>query len=139
MKMVVDILKKNKLKTFKLKLSTRKIQILWNWLYVLVMSRMHFRVNPHSIVAWMSRNVLSRSRCKIWSLSDLNWTQTQNHLICKQTLNHLAKWLGVCLWAQWFWVRVQLQSLLWKSLADIHHWILLILLQLVKQTIRGYL
>ena len=26
------------------------------WLYVLVMSRTCFRVNPHSIVAWMSRN-----------------------------------------------------------------------------------
>ena len=28
------------------------------WLYVLIMSRTHFRVNPHSIVAWMSRNSL---------------------------------------------------------------------------------
>ena len=26
------------------------------WLYVLIMSRTCFRVNPHSIVAWMSRN-----------------------------------------------------------------------------------
>ena len=23
-------------------------------------------------------------------LSDCNWTQTQNHLICKQTLNHFT-------------------------------------------------
>ena len=28
------------------------------WLYVLVMSRMRFKVNPHSIVAWISRNSL---------------------------------------------------------------------------------
>ena len=28
------------------------------WLYVLVMSRTHFRVNPHSIFAWMSRDSL---------------------------------------------------------------------------------
>ena len=28
------------------------------WLYVLMMSRTHFRVNLHSIVAWMSRNSL---------------------------------------------------------------------------------
>ena len=27
-------------------------------LYVLIMSRTHFRVNPHSIVAWLSRNSL---------------------------------------------------------------------------------
>ena len=26
---------------------------------------------------------------QIWSLSDCNWTQTQNHLLWKQTLNHL--------------------------------------------------
>ena len=26
------------------------------WLYVLVMPRTHFRVNPHAIFAWMSRN-----------------------------------------------------------------------------------
>ena len=28
------------------------------WLFVLIMSRTHFGVNPHSIVAWMSRNSL---------------------------------------------------------------------------------
>ena len=28
------------------------------WLNVLIMSRTHFRMNPHSIFAWMSRNFL---------------------------------------------------------------------------------
>ena len=28
------------------------------WLYVLIMSRMHLRVHPYSIVAWISRNSL---------------------------------------------------------------------------------
>ena len=28
------------------------------WLYVLIMSRTRFRVNPYSIVAWISRNSL---------------------------------------------------------------------------------
>ena len=40
------------------------------------------------------------SRCEIWSLSDCNWTWTQNHLVCQQTLNHLvkvAKWLSCVL------------------------------------------
>ena len=27
-----------------------------------------------------------------------NWTQTQNHLIRKRTLNHLAKWLNLAKW-----------------------------------------
>ena len=42
--------------------------------------------------------LLARSRRKIWSLSDCNRTRTHNHLVNKQTLNHLAslaKWLNV--------------------------------------------
>ena len=37
------------------------------------------------------KELLARSRCKIWSLSDCTWTCTQNHLGHKRTLNHLAK------------------------------------------------
>ena len=47
-------------------------------------------------------------------LLDCNWTRTQNHLVCKRTLNHLAKlakWLSVRLRTKWFWVQVQLHSL----------------------------
>ena len=43
---------------------------------------------------------LARSRRKIWSLSDCNWTQTQNPIVRKRTLNHLAKltkWLSCVL------------------------------------------
>ena len=59
----------------------------------------------------------------IHNCSDCNWTQSQNHLVCKRTINHiakcvslakcviLAKWLSVRLRTKWFWVRVQLQSL----------------------------
>ena len=35
-----------------------------NWLYILIMSRTHFRVNLHSIVAWMSRNSLVEAGTK---------------------------------------------------------------------------
>ena len=31
------------------------LSVLWIWLYVLIMSHMRLKVNPHSIVAWMSR------------------------------------------------------------------------------------
>ena len=68
-----------------------------NPLYVLIMSRTRFRVNPHSIVAWMSRNSLLEAGAKFWNLSDCNWTRTHNHLVHKRTLNHLAKlakWLS---------------------------------------------
>ena len=39
----------------------------------------------------------AQSRREIWSLSDCNWTRSHNHLVCKRTLNHLAKlakWLS---------------------------------------------
>ena len=34
------------------------------WLYVLVMSRTHFKVNPHTILAWMLRNSLLEAGAK---------------------------------------------------------------------------
>ena len=37
------------------------------------------------------KELLARSRREIWSLSDCNWTWTQNHLVRKRTLNSLAK------------------------------------------------
>ena len=62
------------------------------------------------------KELLARSRREIWSLSDCNWSRTNNNLIHKRKLNHLvnwsnlAKWLSVRLWTKWLWVRVQLQS-----------------------------
>ena len=53
------------------------------------------------------KELLARSRRKIWRLSDCNWTRTQSHLVQKRTLNHLTK----LAWTHWFWFRVQLQSL----------------------------
>ena len=69
------------------------------WLYVLLMSRTHFRVKPHSIFPWMSSNSLlfARNTRNIYSLSDWNGTRNYNHLVPKRTLKHLAKltkWLS---------------------------------------------
>ena len=58
---------------------------------MIVMSRTSFRVNPHSIVCLNVKELLARSRRHIWSLSDSNEIRTHNHLVRKQTLNHLAK------------------------------------------------
>ena len=60
------------------------------------------------------KELLAPSRPEIWNLSDSNWTQTHNHLVCKRTLNYLdtlARWLSVRLRTKWLWVRVQLQTL----------------------------
>ena len=67
------------------------------WLYVIIMSRTSFKVNPHTIIFLNVKELLARSRCYIWSLSDSKEIRTHNHLVRKQTLNHLAKlakWLS---------------------------------------------
>ena len=49
------------------------------------------------------KELLVWNRCDIWGLSDSNRIQTQNHLVCEQTINYLAKlaclakWLSACL------------------------------------------
>ena len=58
------------------------------------------------------KELLTRSKREIWSLSDCNWTRTHNNLVHKQTLNHLAKLASLveCSFInKWLWVRVQLQ------------------------------
>ena len=57
-----------------------------------IQSTLYSCLNVKEVLAW--------SRHEIWSLSEYNWTRTQNHLVCKQTLNHLAKltkWLSCVL------------------------------------------
>ena len=47
------------------------------------------------------KELLGQNRNNIWSLSDCNEVQTQNHLVGKQTLNHLAKrqiWIRIWVW-----------------------------------------
>ena len=44
-----------------IELSYEYLSLRWIWQYVLIMSDTCFRVNPHSIVAWMSRNSLLKT------------------------------------------------------------------------------
>ena len=37
------------------------------------------------------KKLLAGNKREIWSLNDCSWTQIHNHLVYKQTLNHLAK------------------------------------------------
>ena len=64
------------------------------WLYVIIMSRTSFRVNPHSIVYLNVKELLAQSSSHIWGLTDNNVIRTQNHLVRKRTLNHLTKSLA---------------------------------------------
>ena len=63
---------------------------LW-WIYVIVLSRTSFRVNPPSIVCLNGKELLSQNRRLIWSLSNSNEIWTHNHLVRERKLNHLAK------------------------------------------------
>ena len=61
-------------------------------LYVLIMSHMRFRVESTLCGCLNVKELLAQSRQEIWTLSNCNWTQNHNHLVHKQTLNHLAKY-----------------------------------------------
>ena len=60
-------------------LSNLRVKNMNMLLYVLIMSRTHFRLNLHSIVAWMLRNSFLKAGVISGSLSDYNGTQTYNH------------------------------------------------------------
>ena len=73
------------------------------------MSRTSFRVNRHYNCLNI-KELLGQNRRDIWSLSDSNRTRTDNCLVRKRTLSHLAilaKWLS-CVW---LWVPIPLLSL----------------------------
>ena len=59
-------------------------------------SSLYSCINFHEILAW--------NRHDLWILSHRNGIRTHNHLVRKQTLNHLArlayKWLWVVLWVR---------------------------------------
>ena len=68
------------------------------------------------------KELLARSRCHTWSLSNSNGIRTHNQLVRKRTLNHLgkltklpslAKWLSVCLRAKYLWFQIPLLSFSW--------------------------
>ena len=68
-------------------------------LYVIIMSRASFRMNPHSI-AWLNvKELLARIRCQI-CLKESNDIRSHNHFVRQGTINHLAKvakWLSCLL------------------------------------------
>ena len=55
------------------------------------MSRTSLRRNPHTTVWLNVKKLLTRKRRHIWSLSDSNEIRTHNQIVCKGTINHLAK------------------------------------------------
>ena len=68
---------------------------LGHWLYVLIMSRALFRVNPHSIVDWMPRNSLHEAgaRNALGHFEqvelELGWVPTTDNLLGGWYLSYL--------------------------------------------------
>ena len=93
------------------------------WLYVLIVSRTGFRVNPHSIFASMSRNSLLQTG----AISEVKVTATgiepsTTHLVYKWTLNHLTK---VTKWLSWVAKNQFNICSLKSSVTNWRHWKLL--------------
>ena len=61
-------------------------------LHVLFMSRTRAFQSESTLYSCLNaKELLARSRPKIWRLSDCNWTRTKDHLVLKRTLNHLNR------------------------------------------------
>ena len=52
---------------------------------------MHAFLSESTLDTCLNVQELLAQNMHIWSLRDCNETQIQNHLLCKQTINHLAK------------------------------------------------
>ena len=61
------------------------------------MSHTHLRVNVNTSCLNL-QELHARYKRDIWSLSDFNGIRTHNHLVCKQTLHHLAKLSSLAKW-----------------------------------------
>ena len=72
------------------------------------------------------KELVDQIRRHIWHLSNNNRIRTHNHLVHKQTLNHLAKltslakWLSVHLRTKWLWVRIRLGSLIFSTFSAVY-------------------
>ena len=80
-------------------------QTIWNPLYLELREKKEDKIQlgiPYVIIIIM---------IIILHLSDCNGTRTLNHLVRKETFNHLAQLASFRLGTRWLWVRVPLQSL----------------------------
>ena len=89
--MIINVFHKLGILNTKYQQLSNSWNICWNWLYVVIMSHTCFRVNLHSIVAWMSKNPLLKTGGISEVLKGSNRIPAHNHLVHKQVLNHLAK------------------------------------------------
>ena len=61
----------------------------FNWMYSCHVT--YAFQSESTLYSCLNVKELPWSRCKVWSLSDYNWTWTRNHLVHKRTLRELSK------------------------------------------------
>ena len=88
---------KNTWVTTKIRLKIREKIIRKRWFTTVCSYRVMYLFQSEYTLKTQSKELLARNRCEFWNLSDCNRARTHNHLVCKRTLNHLAKlakWLS---------------------------------------------
>ena len=73
-----------------IKLCCEYLSVRCIWLYVIIMSRTHLRVNPHSTFAWISRNSLLLTVLDLFHIFNKN-DNNNNTLIISTGINNEAK------------------------------------------------
>ena len=75
--------------------------MVWKWTFLTVyfyhVMYTWIHVSESTLYSCLNvKELLAQNRHGIWSLSECNRNQIHNHLVCKRTLNHLAKlvWLN---------------------------------------------
>ena len=73
-----------------IKLCCEYLSVRCIWLYVIIMSRTHLRVNPHSTFVWISRNSLLLTVLDLFHIFNKN-DNNNNTLIISTDINNEAK------------------------------------------------
>ena len=66
----------------------------------------------HLQCIWLCFRVWIHSEMRTWHNKNIQSNAPNRYVLTTQFnhLNSLARWLSVCLWTKWLWVRVPLQS-----------------------------
>ena len=76
----------------RIELCSENLSVRCIWLYILVMPRTPFRVNPQSIFAWMSRNSLLKAGAKCEGEVTPTWLKPTTTLFLNEHLTIWSNW-----------------------------------------------
>ena len=74
-----------------IRLCCEYLSVWCNLLYLIIVSRTRFRLNPYSIVCLNVKELFAQGIHTIWKLSGRNEIRIHQHLVRNRTLTHLTK------------------------------------------------